>query len=86
MGIQDEAARIEMLAGLQRALDNNFHRIRESARTQWETHFGRTDTSYACVTVRVGTTADAQPAGLVCAGLLPNPKPPRREKMRPRLA
>jgi hypothetical protein len=85
MGIQDEAARIEMLAGLERALDNHFLRLRENARTQWEKHFAGTDTSDACVTVRLSTAADAQLAAVPCAGFL-NPKPRRAGKVRARLA
>jgi hypothetical protein len=86
MGIQDELARIEMLAGLERALDNHFERLRENARAQWKKHFAEADPSDACVTVRISTASGAQLGSVPCAGFLSGPNPPRRGKIRPRLA
>jgi hypothetical protein len=86
MSIQEEAARIEMLAGLERALDNNFGRLRENARAQWEKHFTGIDPSDVCVSVRIIVAADAQLPPVACAGFLPAPKQSCRGKINPRLA
>jgi hypothetical protein len=42
--------------GLHRAIDNNFKRLVENARVQWERNFAGKDPSDACVTVRVTTS------------------------------
>ena len=86
MAIREEAVHIEILAGFERALDDNFRRIRESARAQWQSYFAGTDASDACVTVRINVAGDAQLTRVAGAGFLPHAKPPRRGKMRPRLA
>ena len=51
----DEMLKIEIAEGFQRALDNNFQRLRENARREWESRSAGNDPSNACVTVRIST-------------------------------
>jgi hypothetical protein len=86
MSIQDEMAKIEMVEGLQRALDNSWRRLREKARVQWESQFAGSDPSDACVRVSVSSGVEAQLPSPVSAGFLPRPRHPQNGKMQPRLA
>ena len=63
MGNQDEMVKIEMIEGLQRALDNNFQRLRENARREWEMRFAGNDPSDACAHVRI--TSGKPSAGVI---------------------
>jgi hypothetical protein len=85
MGIQDEMVKIEMIEGLQRALDNNFQRLRETARREWETRFAGNDPSDACVTVRINAMPHARLSVLPCAGFLAQTARPQAGKLRPLL-
>lgn len=86
MSIQDEAAKLDIVAGLERALDRTFQRLRDNARREWENHFPKGEPSDACATVHVSTVADEQLIPARCAGMLERPRPQRRAKLRPRLA
>jgi hypothetical protein len=49
-----QMARFEAIAGLRRALDNSYGRVRETACRRWQRYFARKiDPSDACVTVRI---------------------------------
>ena len=85
MGIQDEMIKIEIIEGLQRALDNNFRRLRDTARREWESRFDGSDPSDACVSVRISATSHARLSALACAGFLARTIRPRTGKMRPLL-
>lgn len=49
------------IAGLERALDKSYARMRERARAAWERHHAGNDPADACVTVRVASAAEATP-------------------------
>jgi hypothetical protein len=85
MGIQDEIVKIEMIEGLERALDNNFQRMRESALREWETRFAGNDPSDACVSVRINAMPHARLSVLPCAGFLAQAVRPQAGKLRPLL-
>ena len=86
MSIQDEATKIDVVVGLQRALDNSFRRLRENARAQWEKHFAAADPSDACVTVRISTAIDTKSSATPCVGFLDSRGGSDTSEMRPRLA
>jgi len=86
MSIQDEAAEIELIAGLERALDNLFCRLRQNARAQWEQYFGGADASDGCVRVRISTAFETELSAISCVGFLNTPGGSETGKMRPRLA
>jgi hypothetical protein len=67
--IQDQMIKLELTEGLQRAIDNNYRRMREIARREWESRFAGDDPSDACVTVRLSPAAIKSPT-LPCAGFL----------------
>ena len=48
-----ELQKVEMLAGLQHALDFRYRGLRQAARADWERLFGDKDPADACVSVRV---------------------------------
>jgi hypothetical protein len=50
---QRELAKVEVIAGLQQALDLKYRRLCEAARSDWERLFGGKDPADACVSVRV---------------------------------
>ena len=50
---QRELATLEVIAGLQQALDLKYRRLCEAARSDWERLFGGKDPADACVSVRV---------------------------------
>ena len=85
MGIQDEMVKIEMIEGLEQALDRNVQRVRENARRDWETRFAVNDPSDACVTVRISAAPQARLSALPCAGFLARKVRPQTGKMRPLL-
>ena len=62
---------IDEVAGLERALDKSYARMRERARAAWERHHAGKDPSDACVSVRV--TPGTEPA---------NSTPPRKSPLR----
>ena len=86
MSIQDEASKIDIVAGLERALDRTFDRLRQNARRQWERQFPRGEPSDACVTVRINTPPARKSVAVRSAGILTPPKAHDRPKLRPRLA
>jgi hypothetical protein len=86
MSIQDEAAKIDIVVGPQRALDNTFWRLRENARAQWEKHFAAADPSDACVTVRISTAIDTKSSATPCVGFLHSRGESDTGEIRPRLA
>ena len=55
-----------LITGLRHALDVNYARVLDGARTQWERYFEANDPSNACVTVRITS-------GKPLAGLLKKP-------------
>ncbi|MFN2540970.1 MAG: hypothetical protein ABR514_02225 [Chthoniobacterales bacterium] len=85
MGIRDEMLKLEMVEGLQRALDRNFERVREDARRQWEARFGGTDPSDVCVNVRISAAAQARLSVVPAAGILARKALARSGKMQPLL-
>jgi hypothetical protein len=50
---------VDEVAGLDRALDKTYIRMRERARAAWEHHHAGEDPSDACVSVRIAPAADA---------------------------
>jgi hypothetical protein len=86
MGIGDEVLKIEIIEGLQRALDKNFHRMRENARHEWENHFAKPDPSDACVSVRIHTAAKARLSALPAAGFVAPKARPQSGTMQALLA
>jgi len=44
-----------LITGLRQALDVNYARVLDGARSQWERHFEANDPSNACVTVRISS-------------------------------
>jgi hypothetical protein len=86
MGFAEEIAKIEMIEGLERALDSSWRRLREKAYTQWESQFAANDPSDACVSVRIVAATDRQLSSVPCGGFLATPARPETGKARPRLA
>jgi len=56
-----------LITGLRHALDVNYARVLEGARTSWERYFEGNDPSDACVTVRITS-------GKPSAGVIKKPK------------
>jgi hypothetical protein len=75
------------IKAFQRALDQAYRQLLESAKADWQLLFAGTDPSDACVRVRVSKqeTAD-ELAGMPRAGFLQVRKNLREDKFRPRLA
>jgi hypothetical protein len=70
-GTERQMGQSEIIAGLRRALDNSYRRVREAARREWERHFaGKFDPSDACVTVRVLRVAEEKRPSLPGAAIL----------------
>lgn len=70
-GTGRQMAQSEIIAGLRRALDNSYRRVREAARREWERHFGgKFDPTDACVTVRIFRTAGQERPSLPGAAIL----------------
>ena len=86
MGIHEQAAKIDVIAGLERALDRTFDRLRENAFRQWQRHFPNGEPSDACVTIHVSEPPDGGLLPVPCAGILAPPSSRQRAKLRPRLA
>jgi hypothetical protein len=86
MGFAEEIAKIEMIEGLERALDKSWRRLRETARAQWEHQFAGNDPSDACVSVRIVGATDRRSLPVPCGGFLANPPRPKTGKVRPSLA
>jgi len=52
--LERQIAQFEEIAGLQRALDNGYRRMRETAHREWQRYFaGQSHPSDECVTVRI---------------------------------
>jgi hypothetical protein len=85
MGIRDEILKVEIIDGLQRALDKNFHRVRENARRNWEAQFTAPDPSDACVSVRISAAPQARLSVVPAAGFLARKTRPQTAKLRPLL-
>ena len=85
MGIRDELLKIEIVEGLNRALDKNFQRVRENTRREWESRFAGPDPSDACVSVRIHTAPQDRLSALPAAGFLAPKARPQTGKMRPAL-
>jgi len=58
--IEKELIKLELIEGLQCAIDQNYRRLLESAKAQWERNFAGNDPSDACVRIRVTTIEEAQ--------------------------
>jgi len=67
--IQDQMVKFELIEGLQRAIDNSYGRLRETARYEWESRFASKDPSDACVSIRIRPAGIQSPV-LSCAGVL----------------
>jgi hypothetical protein len=80
MGFAEEVVKIEMIEGLERALDRSWARLRDKARTAWESQVAKPDPSDACVSVRIGTDGNSQP--LPGSAFLPKPEASRDETRR----
>ena len=52
-----------LVTGLRQALDVNYARVLDGARSQWERHFEANDPSNACVSVRI--TSGKPTAGVI---------------------
>ena len=85
MGIRDEMLKMEIVEGLQHALDKNFQRVRENARREWETRFSAPDPSDACVSVRISAAPQARLSVVPAAGFLARKSRPQTAKLRPLL-
>ena len=85
MDIRDELLKIEIVEGLQRALDKNFYRVRENARREWEKHFAGPDPSDACVSVRIHTAPKARLSVQPAAGFVASKPRPQSGTMQPLL-
>jgi len=73
---QRELAKVEVVAGLRHALDLQYRRLCEAARSDWERLFGKRDPADACVTVRVAVEAMAiQSSGVRGSGFLKSRRP-----------
>jgi hypothetical protein len=53
--IENEMIKCELIDGLQHAIDQNYRRLLESAKAQWERNFAGNDPSDACARIRVTT-------------------------------
>jgi len=85
--IQTEMLKIEIIEGLQRAIDNSYRRLRETARQEWERRFGGKDPSDVCVSVPINAaTAETSGKALPLAGYLPKRAPVHHGPTRPRVA
>jgi hypothetical protein len=51
--IEHEAAKYEVIAGLERALDRTYRHLLKTAQRRWESTFTGKDPSDACVSVRI---------------------------------
>jgi hypothetical protein len=51
--MEDAANTTAVIEGFQRALDKNYQRLLEVARSDWQRQFGGTEPSDACVSVRI---------------------------------
>ena len=80
---ESELAKFEITQGFDRALDNNFQRIRETARKEWERRFAGNDPSDACVSVRISAaeTIPAQTHTVPTAGFLKDGKRQHKPKI-----
>jgi hypothetical protein len=58
--IEKELIKLELIEGLQCAIDQNYHRLFEAAKAQWERNFAGNDPSDACVRIRVTTIEETQ--------------------------
>ena len=67
--IQNQMIKYELIEGLQRAIDNSYRRLRETARHEWESRFAGKDTGDACVSIRIRPAGIQSPV-LSCAGVL----------------
>ena len=52
---QRELSKLEVVAGLRRALDLQYRQLCQAARADWERLFGSKDPADACVSVRVAS-------------------------------
>src|SRR5437660_9309122 len=82
---QDQMIKYELIEGFQRAIDNSYRRLRETARHEWESRFAGKDPSDASVSIRVGPFGIQSPV-LPCAGYLPITLRPCNAQTRPDLA
>ena len=85
MGIREELLKIEIVEGLDQALDKNFQRVRENARREWESRFAGPDPSDACVSVRIHRTPKTRLSTLPAAGFVAPQARPQTGTMRPLL-
>jgi hypothetical protein len=70
--IEHQAAKYEVIAGLERALDRTYRHLRKTAQRRWESTFTGKDPSDACVSVRIEPARHEKPclpgAGFLKAG------------------
>lgn len=69
------ARKIELIEGLQRAIDRNYRRLLQAARADWERLFAGKDPSDACVSIRVSSATAIKAPGLPGSGFLKLRKP-----------
>jgi hypothetical protein len=85
--LEQEAIKCEMIAGLQRAIDRNYRRIVQAAKSDWERLFAGKDPSDACVSVRINSpVSEASTTAVPRAGYLSKPASLPAAKTKPRLA
>ena len=86
--IELEATKFEMISGLERALDVNYRRLINAAKSEWEERFAGQDPSDACVGVHIRAAHD-QARAVRGSGFLKAGQPsrsPKRQLSFPRFA
>ena len=58
--IENEMIKCELIEGLQRAIDQNYRRLLEAAKAQWELRFAGKDPRDACARIRVTRIKETQ--------------------------
>jgi hypothetical protein len=71
--IEAAVNKIELLEGLERALDRQYERLRQSARASWKRWFAGKEPSDSCVSIRI-RSADTQNRPVSSCGFLNRPK------------
>lgn len=86
--IQAAAIKIELIEGLQRALDRKYRQLLATARRDWERLFANKDRSDACVSVRIHAGELADKLGTLpgCGFLKPRNQPEAKNTTKQRQA
>lgn len=87
--IKRQTLRFDAIGAFQRALDNRYRRMCESARQQRERHFSSNDPNDACVSVRRGSVKPGKqfvPAAAILPACKSRSRGINRKLIRPRFA